>query len=194
MRFGKDKKGFSTVEIITVVAIISILLTMVIGVGKHITTQGNEELAQSTIGILVTAVEQYYAEEGNFPFVATVGVDFDVAAFGTLLGGAIAITAGTHDETDWSSEALYYTLSGSLNSKRIINAITDSMVTTRDSKKVVVKVTVAPSATPHPMPRFIDPWGNSFIYRYDLGDSFCSIGSAGRDGVFGTGDDLSNRE
>lgn len=219
----KDKKGFTAVEVIVVVSIIAVILSMVIGVGRHIMEQARRRAAKSTIDIIVTAVEQYYDDnKNNMPFYTT-GIplyDSDAATylehfkksdFESELGGLIlTVIAGEHpdvfngivtnsDDADWSSEALYHFLDKSPNSRRILSALNESFVTSLDNTGTALEVEIADGLHPDPddtvnMLRFIDPWGNSFRYRYNSGDSFCIITSAGPDGDFATaGDNVTNR-
>jgi type II secretory pathway pseudopilin PulG len=67
MRSCRKNKGFSTVEVLVAVSIVIILATIVLGVGKRLKTQAEEKLARSTIGILVTAISQYYEFWNEFP-------------------------------------------------------------------------------------------------------------------------------
>lgn len=55
------------VEILTAVAIVSILVMILLGVGKRLKTQADERLARSTIEIVVTAISQYYEFWDEFP-------------------------------------------------------------------------------------------------------------------------------
>ncbi len=55
------------VEILTAVAIVSILAMILLGVGKRLKTQADERLARSTIEIVVTAISQYYEFWDEFP-------------------------------------------------------------------------------------------------------------------------------
>lgn len=67
MRNCRNNKGFSTIEVLAAVAIVIILATIVLGVGRRLKTQAEEKLARSTIGILVTAIEQYHEFWDEFP-------------------------------------------------------------------------------------------------------------------------------
>lgn len=69
MKSSGKKCGFSMVEILTAIAIVSILAMMLLGVGKRLKTQADERLAKSTIEILVTAISQYYEFWDEFPAV-----------------------------------------------------------------------------------------------------------------------------
>jgi len=55
------------VEVLVAVSIVIILAMLVLGVGKRLKTQAEEKLAKSTIGILVTAISQYYEFWDKFP-------------------------------------------------------------------------------------------------------------------------------
>jgi len=59
MRSSGKNCGFSMLEILTAVAIVSILAMILLGVGKRLKTQADERLAKSTIEILVTAISSF---------------------------------------------------------------------------------------------------------------------------------------
>ncbi|RKY12704.1 MAG: hypothetical protein DRP65_00310 [Planctomycetota bacterium] len=63
----RKKRGFSTLEVLAAVTIVIILAAIVLGVGKRLKTQAEEKLVKSTIGILVTAITQYYKFWDKFP-------------------------------------------------------------------------------------------------------------------------------
>jgi prepilin-type N-terminal cleavage/methylation domain-containing protein len=67
MRGAGTNKGFSTLEVLTAVAIVVILAMILLGVGRRLKTQADEKLAQSTIEILVTAISQYHQFWDEFP-------------------------------------------------------------------------------------------------------------------------------
>jgi prepilin-type N-terminal cleavage/methylation domain-containing protein len=67
MESGRKNCGFSMLEILTAVAIVSILAMILLGVGKRLKTQADERLAKSTIEILVTAISQYHEFWDEFP-------------------------------------------------------------------------------------------------------------------------------
>jgi len=191
MRLLCRKNGFSLVETLAVISVITILAAMVLGVGKHVKDQANIKLTKSTIDILVTAVEMYYQDEGRMPFnTGSVGSDY------TSFGGNFTILTGSYVEFDRSSEALYYYLSKSLNSKRLINTITDSLVTSKDAAGNYLSVEVYDSAgiliDTIDIPRFVDAWGNTLRYNYISGSTFCVISSPGKDKKYGTPDDINN--
>jgi len=67
MRSSGKNCGFSMLEILTAIAIVSILAMILLGVGKRLKTQADERLAKSTIEILVTAISQYHEFWDEFP-------------------------------------------------------------------------------------------------------------------------------
>lgn len=205
MRLLCRKNGFSLVETLAVISVITILAAMVVGVGKQVKDQGNIKLTKSTIDILVTAVEMYYQDESRMPFnTGSVGSSISQAGFESRIGGSrtrIEIILGSPVNSDWSSEALYYFLTKSLNSKRLINTITDSLVTSRDAAGDIFTVEIYDTdpvtsietlVETVNLPRFVDAWGNTLRYNYISGATFCVISSPGKDKLYGTGDDINN--
>ncbi|MHC5059552.1 MAG: type II secretion system protein [Planctomycetota bacterium] len=67
MNSCRKNRGFSTLEVLAAVSIVIVLAAIVLGVGKRLQTQAEEKLAKSTIGILVTAIGQYYEFWNEFP-------------------------------------------------------------------------------------------------------------------------------
>ena len=145
------------------------------------------------IEVIVTALEQYYAFWGKFEEDGKEITSDSQAA--TVLSSIGTVTSGTNEEKYASSEVLYYRLSRTPNCKRIINTISDTLISNRDVDEEVLLIEI-PTGNPVPtdLIRFIDPWGTSVRYRYALGDSFPVIESAGADGDFDiTGDNVSSR-
>lgn len=201
------KSGFSIMELIVVIAIALVLGGILLGIGNQIREQGNTRLAQSTIDIIVCALEQYYVTCNDFPFTAIAGDPYIEANFELTLGiylnqtppmAKVNVITGVPADEDWSSGALHYFLQKIPNSKNIINALHEDAHTTKASNGVVVQLELDfdnDSTVDEVIffDRFIDPWGNSFMYTYSTGQSFPEIVSAGPDGVFGSGDDISNK-
>jgi len=184
MESGGKKGAFSTMEILTVVAILMILAAAILGVGRRIKTQAQEKLARSTIEVIVTALGQYYDYHGSFPFDAEDPNYFE-ADFAADVGQTVNVTNGNPEPEYWSSEALYYFLSRSPNSKRIISAIEDVSISNKDEKGVPLEIKIPDTATDAiSLVRFIDPWGKSLRYTYTTGDNFPVVTSAGSNGDF----------
>ena len=192
MRYCARRKGFSLVELLTVIAIVAILAAIVLGVGKRLAGQAQEKLARSTIGILVSALEQYYNYHGAFPFEAGIGyseADFENDAVKTALGETITVTSGIPAPESWSSSALYYFLGRTPVSRQIIETLTDVMISNKDANGADLLIEIPTGDPPVDLIRFVDPWGNSLRYTYFSGNNFPVITSAGPDGDFLTSED-----
>jgi prepilin-type N-terminal cleavage/methylation domain-containing protein len=205
------KKGFSLVEVMAVVAVLMVLAGMVLGLGKRLQDQAKEKLAQSTIDILVTAIEVYYADEGEFPFyTVALGAAADyVTAIGCsdlnlykrqgneFIATDTDILKELSAPFDWTGAALYFRLTRSVNSKKIINSMDDSVFSSNYANYNYVDSRFTDEsgnpAGPFALIRFIDPWGNAYRYSYTAGNAFAMIDSAGADGEFDNGDDLSSK-
>jgi prepilin-type N-terminal cleavage/methylation domain-containing protein len=205
MRYCAKTKGFSTVEVLTVIAILAILASILLGVGKRLQAQAEEKLARSMIDILVSALEQYYDYHGVFPFNAGFvygEADFEDDVVDTAAGDTVVLTNGTPpdpvidpDHGFWSSSALYYFLSRTPPSRQIIETLTDRLISSKDlgGDNLIIEITIGSNpAYQVDLIRFIDPWGKSIQYTYS-GDNFPLIVCAGPDGEWDTGDEIDSR-
>ena len=61
------QRGFTLIELLVVAAIIVVLASALVGVGRRMLTVAQEKLARSTIEVVVTAIEQYHGELDRFP-------------------------------------------------------------------------------------------------------------------------------
>jgi prepilin-type N-terminal cleavage/methylation domain-containing protein len=183
MRSTRKQSGFSILEVLTTLAIMAVLVSLVLGLGKRIKAQAREDLCKSGIDIINCALQEYYDQYTAFPFTADFA--FDQADLDLLLdaefgGGSIA---GTVKDAYASSEALFYCLDRKCpNSRKLIDKLAISLTAGGrqydDGTDLLDLV------------RFVDPWGNALRYTYSAGDVFPVVDSAGADGVFGTSDDL----
>ena len=199
MRVFRRHRGFSMIEVLTVVAIIAVLVSMVLGLGKRIKTQAQERLCQSGIDIINCALCQYFDQYDEFPFVAELNPDLTPiyvqtnllayleAEFNLTAGTSGILPADVYDEYA-SSEALYYYLDKKCpNSRKLIDKLAASLTAGGrlylDDKGNEVLDLV----------RFVDPWGNALIYTYSAGDVFPVVKSLGADGQLGTDDDIQGK-
>jgi type II secretory pathway pseudopilin PulG len=171
-------------EVLTVIAIIAVLVSLVLGLGKRIKTQAREDFCKSGINIINSALEEYYDQYTWFPFTA----DFAYAQANliALLDAEFGVTgsiAGIVEDTYASSEALFYYLDQKCpNSRKLIDKLAISLTAggrQYDDGTVL-----------HDLVRFVDPWGNALRYMYSAGDVFPVVVSVGADGIPGTSDDL----
>ena len=69
MKRSKSTIAFTLIELMIDLAILAVLVTLVVSVGSRVRTQGEIRLAESTLGVLVVAIEQYHEFWDEFPIV-----------------------------------------------------------------------------------------------------------------------------
>jgi prepilin-type N-terminal cleavage/methylation domain-containing protein len=219
MKSHEHKTGVTLMEILIVVAIIALLAAMVISLAARIDHQGKERLTENTFALLDAALGEFrdygYSYKGQYS-----DFDFPLDCNGfskddferTLeeaLGlddGDVVISVGAHDPNYSGSEALYFLLSKVPESRKTLDKIDKSLITSKGSNEQDMKITV--DGKDYLLLRFIDPWGKTLRYDYyeeqppplsDLEDmlesvrNFPVISSAGPDGIFGNDDDITSR-
>ncbi len=204
-------------EILTVVAVIAILATIVIGVAGRIQTHAKEQLTESTLAILNAALEQfrdydftYQGSYSGFDFPLDCN-DFTASEVRTALQEALGlinppVITGV-DEPNYSGcEVMYFLLSRVPASREVLNKINSSLIAGKDSIDYR-KITINDGGVDrvYPLLRVVDPWGKTLRYDYyneDLSTvsemeeskkNFPVVTSAGHDGIFETGDDITSR-
>ncbi|MCK4960345.1 MAG: type II secretion system protein [Planctomycetes bacterium] len=195
-------RGFTLLEIIVVVAVLAILASLVVGVGRRLREQAEERLAKGAIDIIVLALDEYYSFHGKYPFEAIqpyISTDLkllDDLTDGTSDGidGTVGGT-GTHNDLYSSSEALFYFLDNTPTSRGLIRTISATLISNKGDNGLPLTITITGSSSAIDLVRFIDPWGKSLRYTYDRStDSFPLVESAGVDGDFTTvGDNISSK-
>ncbi len=217
MRNRTYKTGLTLIEILVVAAIIVILITMVIVIATRIDTQGKERLTKNTIALLDAALGQFrdfgyeysdpYYAELKFPPDCNGCMGFQLEgelekALGFGLGD-ISITNDSNDPNYSGCEALYFFLSRVPESKKTLDKIDKSLLTSKGfggaDKVIDVK------NKKYPLLRVIDPWSTTLRYSYYRNNcenipsseppsgspmAFPVITSAGADKQFGTADDI----
>lgn len=214
----KAKIGVTLVEMLIVLAVITILVSMVVAIAARLDNQSKERLAKSTFALLNAALGQfqdygyhYESEEyRDFKFPIDCN-DLDDDELENELGealdmlGEVFITGGDHNDPNFSgSEALYFFLSQVPVSREALDKIDKSLITNEGSDKREMEIQVGDKK--YPLQRIIDPWGETVRYSYyrnsyeisneppeDERRNFPIITSAGPDRVFGTADDITNR-
>ncbi len=212
-KFGQS--GFTLMELLVVAAIVVVLASALVGVGRRLLTGAQDKLARSTLEIVATAVEQYHSELNRFPMeylnsgsrsvtpafsqaelIAYLNDDLGLTRMVPARTVSILPTGSLHN--DYAvSECLYYFLNRSQTSRRIIDTISDSQKTaidlTRTDRQARRAEYTDASGQPVTIPliRLIDPWNIPLRYEFTPGMmSFPRITSAGPDRQFDTTDDL----
>lgn len=222
MNNNRYKNGVTLVEILTVVVIIAILASIVVGIATRLDNKSKEQLAGNTIAIITDALEQFadyeYSynnvnySEFNFPLDCN---DFTQLGLETTLRDALGatdvlVTSGVHDPNYSGSEALYFFLSRVPACRKTLERIDSSLITNEDEygNQMIIEI----DGRGYPLRRFVDPWlergkksksGRTLRYDYydeflfppdpDTRRAFPVITSAGPDGEFDTSDDITSR-
>lgn len=206
MKLRRRQYGFSMLETLTAIAIVVLIAAMVLGLGKRIRIQAQENLCKSELEILNTAIQYYYERYKEFPFTTTPDpypaasggdgyfyqADLDLMLDAQIGTGSIPTTYDDYA----SSEMLYYFLHEYNVSRNFIETIDRSLITSFDTNGNNRGFWLSTNSTPYPdlqLLRFIDPWGTTLRYTYIVGDAFCLIESAGPDKTWGTADDIKGR-
>jgi len=163
MKRYKNNSGVTLVEILVVVAIIAILATMVIGIAARINDQSKERGLEFVFSLLESALQEYCEIKGTFPEQPEKN-----------------FTDPQMNPQHAHSQYLYGALDLLPESREILGRLTKSMI-----KNVYGTVD-----TP---PEIYDPWETVIDYIYVPGDNFPVLLSAGPDKIFGTADDISNK-
>lgn len=211
MRTGVRQSAFSLVEMVVVLATILILAGALLGVGRYLTVRANIDLTNSELEVIATALQQYYDDFEMFPVtVKDYNSDgtpdpYDEKHLEYDLNGTVQpdnaideliakvssdIPADSYAPA--SSSALFYFLDKNPNSRKIVEALTDSLISSKDVAGQSIQITLTATGQTIDLPRFIDAWGTSILYVYTDDTAFPILTSAGPDMTFGTPDDLTN--
>ncbi len=204
------QSGFSLIEVLTAVAIIAILAGALLGLGKHLRIQAEENLTLGTMGILESALDQYYDVYQVFPFVTKdsdlgteLGIDefFDQDDFEAVLSDTlnknvtIQMIDSAPSPDEWSNAGMVYFLRNYAKSRRILDTISASLITSTDDKGKPAMFRLAPASLniETELLRIRDAWGHAIVYRYDSGDAYPLLVSPGPDGnILTEGDNVRN--
>jgi type IV pilus assembly protein PilA len=82
---GEEDRGFTMIELLVVVVIIGILVAIAVPVYLNYRKGAANKSAASDVRGAITAVEQYYTENGNlYPADASGTADFQIGAAGSV--------------------------------------------------------------------------------------------------------------
>ncbi len=195
------------VEILVALAVVLILISVMMGVGRAVKDRAAIDLTKGLLETLSTALEKYYDDFGKFPVTekdynsdGTINVydeshlEFDLQ--GTIVSNG-AIDELISKESDYApalSASLFYFLDKNPASRAIVEGVPGTLVASKDASGAEIKIELNtdPPQTID-LPRYIDPWKTSIRYVYLAGAAFPVLTSAGPDRVFGTPDDITSK-
>jgi len=211
----KAKIGVTLVEMLIVLAVITLLVSMVVGIAARLDNQNKERLAKNTFALVGAALGQFkeygyhYKSERYRDFEFPIDCNgLDRGDLESELGEALGMVCqvfGDHNDPNFSgSEALYFFLREVPASREVLDKIDKSLITNEGSDKREMRIQIGNKE--YPLQRIIDPWGKTVRYSYyensreisneppeDERRNFPIITSAGPDRIFGTADDITNR-
>lgn len=217
MRSCKHKIGVTLVEMLIVLAVITLLTSMVVGIAARLDNQGKERLTENTLALLNAALGQFQDYEYHYKYEDYYEFEFPLDCNGFTapelvselekalgLPGKMSIIGGVHHDPNYSgSEALYFFLSRVPTSRETLDSIDSSLIADEGSDNQDMKIRV--NGKEYPLLRIIDPWDETLRYDYynenagtfkkmeESKRNFPVITSAGPDKIFGTADDITNR-
>jgi len=168
MKTKKDKTAVTLVEMLVVLAIISILAGMVITIGTSIEDSTREKGVRDLFAMLEIALQEYREYRGDFPSVADLPDDLE-------------------GERGFRSEWLYAALRSEPASRKVLQEMSGTLIDNRF-------VNPYPA---YEGPEIYDPWGTVLDYRYSSssGQHFPTLESAGPDRNFDTPEDnITNKQ
>jgi len=177
MNNNRYKNGVTLVEILTVVAIIAILASIVVGIATRLDNKAKEQLAGNTIAIIADALEQFadyeYSynnvnySEFKFPLDCSdfFQLDLEITLRDALGAASVEILPADptkpiiHNPEYSGSEALYFFLSRVPACRKTLERIDSSLITDEDDygNQMIIKIDGRNDRV-YPLKRFVDPW------------------------------------
>lgn len=183
-------KAFTLIEMLVAVAIVLILMGAMITVTGHLKSEARKRLTQSALGVIATALEQYYENTSpkQYPPMVLSNGDFNEKLYGVPPTQTTSISPAVASNF-WNSGSLYYFLNRVPQSKSILNGLVNQMISNRDLGGTAILIEIPAGTSGTDFVRFVDAWGTTIRYDY-WGSGFPVITSAGPDKIFGTEDDV----
>jgi len=120
------RRGFTLIELITVMAILGILVALVVGVARGVRDEIARKATQEILAALDSALQGYVADYGKYPWFTTTGVMGQVADS--------VVPSGLSASWEYREEAiLYAALAMSQRHGPYITGVGGAVVTPKDS-------------------------------------------------------------
>jgi prepilin-type N-terminal cleavage/methylation domain-containing protein len=182
MKIEIKNSGLTLLELLTAMALILIMVSMVLVATQVSWVDTNKKLTESTMALLDSALEDY--REYN-PYSGSTNPLLFPEPNALALSGVVFPADQVQDQVQVGktghSASLYAGLNLVPDAKKILEKIADS------------QITLIEAAGGSKYPVFIDAWKTPLDYRYVDGMTFPVIISAGPDKKFNTTDDITNR-
>lgn len=147
-KIGKQRRGFTLVELLTVMTIIGILASLVLGTFKYVQEKAARSRAEAEIKAMEAALESYKADNGAYPRFSTTDALNPASS-------ALASYAAT-------SKTLYQALSGDGTDALISGGVaSDGKLDTGSKQYMEFKRNQLVTTNGY---YTVDPWGNSYAY------------------------------
>jgi len=149
---GRKNAGMTMIELGLVMGIVSVLLALVLGLGRHVNATVKIRRAQADLGVWHEALNRWHLQFGDYPYES---VDL---ATGKAVGGSLL------NDSD-----------PSLNLSNVL-ASCHLQFTVSNTKTNIAFRSFQPSSVKH-----IDPWGFPYIYTCDPSRKAYTLYSCGAD-------------
>jgi type IV pilus assembly protein PilA len=107
------ERGFTLIELLVVVVIIGVLVAIAVPLYLNYRKGAENKSAQSDIRGAISAVEQFYTENGNAYPATVVGTSGTALTFAALAGGtAQTATVSTGNTLSYENNTTYYVICG----------------------------------------------------------------------------------
>jgi len=172
MRYRKQSRGFTVIELLAVISIIAILLTFVVPMGNKAKTKARIAKAKTEIAALETAISAYYTDMGTYPTDRTAADQLEnrntviITRLSGRNGGTGSYDMTIVNDSNWNGPYMEFDAAS-----------------------------IASSA-------FIDPWGNPYVIEIALDNDVGTppthnalsfdISSNGPNETAGDSDDITN--
>ncbi len=103
-KFMKNKKGFTLIELVVVVAILGVLALLIVPNVTNRISEAKEAVLEANIKVINNAIKLYYAMEGNYPTLEET--DDDDGKLGKIIEVLQAVKYLDAEEAERATEAL----------------------------------------------------------------------------------------